>query len=591
MNRTPSQLEWVAPSPMWPGAASLAAEPRQMRAPAILRFTSDQFVDELRQAVAVDPVVLPIATWESARVPPTGTADPLNWKATRPANAPLKLFQPIHGRFYMVAASLVCQQIGLPDHALRVANQERTYFVLRRMQVDAQGSLREMAWVQDPSTPDDKTKRIWLPLPDQNVRPQLAKDEELLPLFPVFIPKTATRPARRLHAGLIPTSSRETLTAAAAAGSSPSQLAVAEAQQRVIAALEQVVTSIDHVLLNNGLSTTPTLTSLLGVAHPPPPPNPPPLPDPTKLAAPSPPEPDPAIEMIAQASTFLALDLADVLNKYVPDVFAAIVSGGVQPAPGTDSRTLLDTLRGAVFDPTQNAQWSDAITAAWAAKDAMNDPAHTSASVPTFNLFYAAALPSKALNYGVLEGQLTQAIATLAPAPVPPDPAAASLIVPRFDGNATYVVRCVFQRCVLKGQKYSLLYPATLSDASQPFEIAPFFDTDAPARTIRIPMPIDTSPSGLRKFPKSVGFLLSDKLQQQICQASDFAGLLKGQLGSCPPLQMGQICSFSIPIITIIAMLLMMLMAIVLNFVFWWLPFLKICLPVPYSAATHPEEA
>ena len=56
--------------------------------------------------------------------------------------------------------------------------------------------------------------------------------------------------------------------------------------------------------------------------------------------------------------------------------------------------------------------------------------------------------------------------------------------------------------------------------------------------------------------------------------------LQNGDLDS-PGLDIGMICSFSIPIITICAFILLMIIVQLLNIIFWWLPFFKICLPVP----------
>ena len=47
---------------------------------------------------------------------------------------------------------------------------------------------------------------------------------------------------------------------------------------------------------------------------------------------------------------------------------------------------------------------------------------------------------------------------------------------------------------------------------------------------------------------------------------------------------LGHICSFSIPIITLIAFILMMIIAVLLNIIFWWLPLLKICFPLNLKA-------
>ncbi|OZG70298.1 hypothetical protein BTA51_26620 [Hahella sp. CCB-MM4] len=41
------------------------------------------------------------------------------------------------------------------------------------------------------------------------------------------------------------------------------------------------------------------------------------------------------------------------------------------------------------------------------------------------------------------------------------------------------------------------------------------------------------------------------------------------------------ICSFSLPVITLVAMILLMIMIVLLNIVFFWLPWVRICLPFP----------
>jgi hypothetical protein len=43
----------------------------------------------------------------------------------------------------------------------------------------------------------------------------------------------------------------------------------------------------------------------------------------------------------------------------------------------------------------------------------------------------------------------------------------------------------------------------------------------------------------------------------------------------------GMVCSLSIPIITIVALMLLMIVVSLLNLVFWWLPLFKICFPLP----------
>jgi hypothetical protein len=567
----------MAPSPLWPKAA----DDRARRRPAILVFKSDQFVNELTQTLATDPSSLPVAQWESARLPPAGTPR-LGW--TTPQSdppLPLKLFQPVHGRFYMVAASFVCQQPGLPDHALKIAKEERVYFVLRRLSGD--GST-ESAWVP-PDGSSDPTKRVWKEL-NPAALVQLAPNEELIPLFPVAVPKTATSPARRIHAGLLATASRETFelapTATSTTQTQPSPASdprVFEAIARVVDPYAAIVTATRQIRDRANLNGTD-------------------------------PNADPVVPLLAESSAFLMLDFAEILQKYVLDVYKAVVGTASPPTSGP-GKALYDALNTSHADASKQpgVTWVAAMSAAVSAQNAINNPATTPPFPTSFNLFNAdlvskypnspppleALLPNPDTNLPnnpVLGALLADAISPQSLQIVPFDPpesSTATPAVPKLDGKSQYVIRCVFLRCALKREKFGALFPPIVSDPSGSFEIAPFFDSDAPARTIRIPMPSDTSPAALRKFPRSVGFILGPQLQKQLCQVSDMAQLLKGQLKSCDDVTLGEICCFSMPIITIIAMILMIIMAIVLNIVFWWLPFLRICLPVP--SPSEPEEA
>jgi hypothetical protein len=53
--------------------------------------------------------------------------------------------------------------------------------------------------------------------------------------------------------------------------------------------------------------------------------------------------------------------------------------------------------------------------------------------------------------------------------------------------------------------------------------------------------------------------------------------------GACTQdgLEFGMICSLSIPIITICALILLMIIVSLLDFIFHWIPFFLICFPVP----------
>jgi hypothetical protein len=114
---------------------------------------------------------------------------------------------------------------------------------------------------------------------------------------------------------------------------------------------------------------------------------------------------------------------------------------------------------------------------------------------------------------------------------------------------------------------------------SAPFVLATAFDPDA-TRPVLIQMPeLDDAKRGMARGaafampPKLAGLVNSLTGKQSVQDTID---------GNQPQgLQLGMICSFSIPIITISAMLILSVIINLLNIVFFWLPFVKICLPLP----------
>jgi hypothetical protein len=128
------------------------------------------------------------------------------------------------------------------------------------------------------------------------------------------------------------------------------------------------------------------------------------------------------------------------------------------------------------------------------------------------------------------------------------------------------------------------LCPDVVSARCEKFRIANFFDLDAPARTITIAMPVDTSIKDLRKLKKNVNFMLSNELRQQMNRVTSLKDALDGKFADAESVDLGLICSFSIPIITICALLVLMIFISLLNIVFWWSPFLKICFPIGLKA-------
>ncbi len=52
-------------------------------------------------------------------------------------------------------------------------------------------------------------------------------------------------------------------------------------------------------------------------------------------------------------------------------------------------------------------------------------------------------------------------------------------------------------------------------------------------------------------------------------------------------IQLNWICGFSIPLITICAFFVLNIFLTLLNIVFFWLPFIKICIPFPLPTAAN----
>ncbi|MDH5259512.1 MAG: hypothetical protein OEX07_15970, partial [Gammaproteobacteria bacterium] len=157
-----------------------------------------------------------------------------------------------------------------------------------------------------------------------------------------------------------------------------------------------------------------------------------------------------------------------------------------------------------------------------------------------------------------------------------------------------FVVRCVYER-----PNCGPAFPALVSEATRPFQIAAFFDPDAPQRPFKINMPADISPAGLRKYSKNVGFVMSDMLCGKIkaIRSLGFVDLVLSVLpwpfhkdlpnvndtGPCTGSGggFGMICSLSIPIVTLCALILLIIMVSLFNMFFYWLPLLFLCLPIP----------
>jgi hypothetical protein len=186
-----------------------------------------------------------------------------------------------------------------------------------------------------------------------------------------------------------------------------------------------------------------------------------------------------------------------------------------------------------------------------------------------------------------LETLVTRALPATTTAPMP-DASLNTRPVLAAGDPGWFVIRCVYER-----PQCGPLHPTIVSEPSEVFQMAGFFDPDAPARPIRIGLPLDVSPAGLRKFDKNTAFMVSDLLCGHIQR---FKGMTLGDLvlsvlpfpfhkdlpsGSGGPCSGGLMISMSIPIITLCALLLLMIIVALLNIALQWMPFFMVEIPLP----------
>lgn len=536
---------WKTAPPLWRDGLAGTIE---LDRPAILRFDTDDFMTRLQTDLdlgdehSVGDYVLRSETW---RDPAVGLPVPVG------ADVP-RLYQPTHGRFYLVTGGLVCERYGLPDKAVHPNCGESVFAVLRRLEplgaaaVDPRdrATYREFGWVPAGSGGN------WAGIADG-----LAVGEERLPMFPMTY---LDEHRRRLLATMVPVSAREryegALPDAAIDPDSDDPAAVLALPGR--ARLEQIVLSLEALL---------QLASQGGITNG----------EPT------------SVTRYREATFFALVDLAAFLAEELPAVWANTTLAGKQRdladlltgsdfGTGAGSPTWLSALRRA--DANRNVVLADAAAppspvTGESVGDIEASLQRLGVEIPNPDLTTTLDDPFFVLVHAALDEVVTPAPSIGAAggtgsgvAGPPPS---------RMEG-AVYVARLVYERPRCRPPQRH-----TISVPTEAFRLAHFYDSDAPFRDNRIVLPIDTSLQGLRKFPQAVKLDFSSQLRNQMdrIQAIKLADLDSGDIHAEKKLDLGMVCSLSIPIITICALVLLMIIVSLLNIVFFWIPLFKICLP------------
>lgn len=559
-------IEWVKPLPLW-ADVSTEVQSGVFKRPFLVEYNRDDFMETFLNLV-------------EGQLPDQTPAD-LSQQAPALTAGRAKLYLPAHQRYYLVIGSLVCRQLSLPDRAVAVQNGEAAAFVIRRLVDDGK---TEQAWV------DSGPNRGWHDVTGDGKN--LYPGEERLPLHPVTVQEPVqpsgtslafsdafkvTTFGRRLFYGYIPTGNRAKYIEQSV---SPTTDPETEMQSYVETVLDQDSNQQDPRLDEIDERVIGPWRNLFES-------------DGNNLPG----------ENLPVVSLYLLLDLADFLKNNLPTVFAALgTSGGslsgdrlalfqaienidvtVTRAGGATNNNLsleaalkelvdagkLSLVRGVGEEPADAydlkiAKRPDGLAMGTANGSYLNSPAAPGAAGgPFFELFKAALAEEKQerQNNDQPWVSVTEESISLLRNQVKSEPAAGDV----------YCLRLVYD--------YPPCRPV-VSVRSVKFIIAKFFEPDAPARPIRIELP-SIKMKDLRKFQRGVGLEMAPELRDLMNRVHK--GLLddEGLKGASVSWELGMICTFSLQIIFLVAFIVMFIFLIALNFIFWWLPFLKICFPIP----------
>jgi hypothetical protein len=153
----------------------------------------------------------------------------------------------------------------------------------------------------------------------------------------------------------------------------------------------------------------------------------------------------------------------------------------------------------------------------------------------------------------------------------------------RFDqADARYQVRCFIRVDPGDGCPPRLVW----SPPSPAFTIKPWYESgEAPPIQIELPA---LTPARMRDLKPNVAFKVPPEIQQ-FMDKLNLQGLLDGEVKKKAGIKFGMICGFSIPLITICAFIVLQIFLVLLHIVFFWLPFIRICIPVPVLTSESEE--
>jgi hypothetical protein len=152
--------------------------------------------------------------------------------------------------------------------------------------------------------------------------------------------------------------------------------------------------------------------------------------------------------------------------------------------------------------------------------------------------------------------------------------------VGRYDRTgATYVARAFVRVKGCDECPPELIWSAPTA----PFTIVPWFEPSG-APPVRVQLP-EARPESFAKLKPNVAFTVPASLQSVLAglKVKKPLDVEKGDVN----LSMDWLCGFNIPIITLCAFIVLSIFLSLLNIIFWWLPLVKICIPIPKSSSSE----
>ena len=541
-----SVVEWKAPALLWNGNLADTGRPR------ILEIRNDEFIPSFLQAMlGADPTPY----FQKHQI--DADFDPAK---------PLTLYQPLHGCYYLVTASLVCRQLGLPDKAIQRAEEESVAFVIRRR---VKGG--EEAWIPDGEG------GFWQPLKSDSVL-TLAPGEERLPMHPVTVcPKPETPRSvftdaveRDLHYGYIPAGNRKKYTETLAR-TRTAPLSTPEDVQQFFAETEAQIKDDLNITFSFRVSLFQQRVQRPWIRL---------IADGVSVGAPT---------SEAEQWLFALVELGDFLKNTLPTLWDAIEENSNASLAG--SQPMIDLYDALEARIVRRNGVNRNVRQAVAELEPFFDLVRGQGNEPTASYSNGVGVTRVTTGYIDDLADLVEAVVGEEDQPMALPRGEDSELVRLInhqvqpepvDDNGEGVEPQYHLRTVYV---YDPECPPIVSQMpSQPFTLAKLMDPDAPARLVRLEAP-SIKPKDLRKYARGVGIAMSPELHKLAsCMDGDSMDAVIGNIESCDSnsgLSIQMVCTFSIQIIFLVAFIVMFIFLIILNFVFWWLAYLRICLPIP----------